>query len=198
MSPDWSAKEEPIPYAKLDDPQSLNLYAYVRNNPLTREDADGHEIKYDKNVVPPTNKKEIAVLESIDKQNGTKDVLVSSGTRDPERNAAAGGAKDSYHMKGMAADIRVPGQTPEQTAAQAVKAGATGVSTYDKSEGTPRVHVDVRPNEWNGHNGKTLKSTPEWRSNPDKVLGTTSSGNGGSGGWRQAAQTVVNFLIEHF
>ena len=26
MSPDWSAKEEPVPYAKLDDPQTLNLY----------------------------------------------------------------------------------------------------------------------------------------------------------------------------
>jgi len=42
LSPDWSAKEEPVPYAKLDDPQSLNLYTYVRNNPLTRADADGH------------------------------------------------------------------------------------------------------------------------------------------------------------
>lgn len=26
MSPDWSAREEPVPYAKLDDPQTLNLY----------------------------------------------------------------------------------------------------------------------------------------------------------------------------
>ena len=42
MSPDWSAQEEPVPYAKLDDPQSLNLYAYVYNNPLARADADGH------------------------------------------------------------------------------------------------------------------------------------------------------------
>ena len=42
MSPDWSAKVEPVPYSKLDDPQSLNLYAYVMNNPLTRADADGH------------------------------------------------------------------------------------------------------------------------------------------------------------
>ena len=42
MSPDWSAKEEPVPYAKLDDPQSLNLYSYVRNNPLSQIDADGH------------------------------------------------------------------------------------------------------------------------------------------------------------
>ena len=42
MSPDWSAKEDPVPYAQLDDPQSLNLYAYVRNNPLVHVDADGH------------------------------------------------------------------------------------------------------------------------------------------------------------
>jgi RHS repeat-associated protein len=42
LSPDWSAKEEPVPYAKLDDPQTLNLYSYVGNNPLARADADGH------------------------------------------------------------------------------------------------------------------------------------------------------------
>jgi RHS repeat-associated protein len=42
LSPDWSAKVAPIPYAKLDDPQSLNLYTYVLNNPLVLADADGH------------------------------------------------------------------------------------------------------------------------------------------------------------
>ena len=42
MSPDWSAKEEPVPYAKLDDPQTLNLYQYVGNNPLSKADKDGH------------------------------------------------------------------------------------------------------------------------------------------------------------
>ena len=42
MSPDWSAKEEPVPYAKLDNPQTLNLYGYMRNNPLGGVDQDGH------------------------------------------------------------------------------------------------------------------------------------------------------------
>lgn len=42
MSPDWSAKIEPVPYSKLDNPQSLNLYSYVLNNPLSLTDADGH------------------------------------------------------------------------------------------------------------------------------------------------------------
>ena len=42
LSPDWAAKAMPVPYAKLDNPQSLNLYAYVGNNPLIRFDVDGH------------------------------------------------------------------------------------------------------------------------------------------------------------
>ncbi|MGD0802024.1 MAG: RHS repeat-associated core domain-containing protein [Terracidiphilus sp.] len=45
MSPDWSAKVAPVPYAKLDNPQTLNLYAYVGNDPMTRFDADGHAIQ---------------------------------------------------------------------------------------------------------------------------------------------------------
>ena len=46
MSPDWAVKAEPVPYAKLDNPQSLNLYGYVENNPLSRFDADGHAIHF--------------------------------------------------------------------------------------------------------------------------------------------------------
>jgi len=44
LSPDWGEKPMAIPYAQYDDPQSLNLYGYVRNNPITGIDADGHEI----------------------------------------------------------------------------------------------------------------------------------------------------------
>ena len=44
-TPDWSAKVVPVPYAQMGDPQSLNLYAYVRNNPLIHVDVDGHEDK---------------------------------------------------------------------------------------------------------------------------------------------------------
>jgi RHS repeat-associated protein len=43
VSADWSATPVPVPYADFHDPQSLNLYAYVRNIPTTRFDLDGHE-----------------------------------------------------------------------------------------------------------------------------------------------------------
>jgi len=44
MSPDWATKPEAVPYSDLTDPQSLNLYGYVRNNPLSQVDDDGHGI----------------------------------------------------------------------------------------------------------------------------------------------------------
>jgi RHS repeat-associated protein len=43
ITPDWAAKAVAVPYADFADPQSLNLYTYVRNIPTTRYDADGHD-----------------------------------------------------------------------------------------------------------------------------------------------------------
>ena len=42
MTPDWSETPTPVPYADFSDPQTLNLYSYVRNNPLAITDPDGH------------------------------------------------------------------------------------------------------------------------------------------------------------
>jgi RHS repeat-associated protein len=35
MTPDWAAKPTSVPYAKFGDPQTLNLYSYVENEPST-------------------------------------------------------------------------------------------------------------------------------------------------------------------
>jgi RHS repeat-associated protein len=43
MTPDWAARPTAVPYAVFGDPQSLNLYGYVRNDPVSRADADGHD-----------------------------------------------------------------------------------------------------------------------------------------------------------
>ena len=42
MIPDWAGKPTAVPYANYGNPQSLNLYAYVENNPTTTGDPDGH------------------------------------------------------------------------------------------------------------------------------------------------------------
>src|SRR6185437_7258827 len=42
LSPDWDDDPDPIPYAYIGNPQSLNLYAYTGNDPLGGVDPDGH------------------------------------------------------------------------------------------------------------------------------------------------------------
>ena len=42
VTPDWAAKPVTVPYAHFGNPQSLNLYSYVNNNPTTVGDSDGH------------------------------------------------------------------------------------------------------------------------------------------------------------
>ncbi len=42
MTPDWAEKPTAVPYAMFGNPQSLNLYSYVNNNPTTTRDPDGH------------------------------------------------------------------------------------------------------------------------------------------------------------
>jgi RHS repeat-associated protein len=42
MTPDWAAKATDVPYANFGNPQSLNLYSFVENNPTTTGDPDGH------------------------------------------------------------------------------------------------------------------------------------------------------------
>jgi RHS repeat-associated protein len=44
MSPDWSKSQVAVPYADTNNPQSLNLYGYTKNDPLTHPDADGHTL----------------------------------------------------------------------------------------------------------------------------------------------------------
>lgn len=42
VTPDWSPDPVTVPFAHLDNPQTLNLYAYVDNNPINGIDMDGH------------------------------------------------------------------------------------------------------------------------------------------------------------
>jgi RHS repeat-associated protein len=42
LTPDWTETPDPIPYADLKNPQSLNLYSFGLNNPLRAADPDGH------------------------------------------------------------------------------------------------------------------------------------------------------------
>jgi RHS repeat-associated protein len=62
VSADWSPTPIPVPYADFHDPQSLNLYGFVRNVPTTRLDLDGHQ-----EARPPAEEKEAEVKSKEEK-----------------------------------------------------------------------------------------------------------------------------------
>jgi uncharacterized protein YcbK (DUF882 family) len=45
-----------------------------------------------------------------------KPITITSGYRSPKYNAKIGGVKDSQHLRGTAADIKVVGMTPKEVA----------------------------------------------------------------------------------
>jgi RHS repeat-associated protein len=150
-SPDWSTKPEAVPYATLSDPQSLNLYAYGRNNPVTNRDLDGHWCLFGHGTTcspdppPPTGKippppgapamvdmnghkvsdpKVTKALAAISIYMGSATVNVTSGDRD---FVPAGGAKNSEHLQGKAADFHVVGMTDSKADTE-LKDGASPIA----------------------------------------------------------------------
>lgn len=91
----------------------------------------------------------VARLQQIRDHFG-KAVTVNSGYRCEKHNASpqVGGAKGSRHVKGMAADIRVSGITPQEVAKYAESIGVLGIGLYDTF-----VHIDTRTAKsfWKGH-----------------------------------------------
>ena len=79
-------------------------------------------------------------LETI-RQHFGKPVTVNSGYRTPAHNAAVGGVKGSYHVKGMAADIVVQGVKSKDVAQYAESLKIGGIGWYEKSN---FVHIDTR------------------------------------------------------
>jgi RHS repeat-associated protein len=74
MTPDWAARPTAVPYAVFGDPQSLNLYAYVRNDPVSRADADGHAVQ----ALPLPGKGQVCMVpvgacDAIEQLEGYKD-----------------------------------------------------------------------------------------------------------------------------
>ncbi|MDP2123371.1 MAG: DUF882 domain-containing protein [Parvibaculum sp.] len=72
---------------------------------------------------------------------------IISGYRSPATNAQmrennAGVARKSYHMRGMAVDIRLPGRDLPRLRKVAVNIGFGGVGDYPRSD---FLHVDVGP-----------------------------------------------------
>ncbi|MBQ2274591.1 MAG: peptidoglycan-binding protein [Clostridia bacterium] len=104
----------------------------------------------------------VEVLQKIREHFGVP-VTINSAYRCEKHNKAVGGAKNSYHTKGMAADIVATGVKPLEIARYAESIGVKGIGLYDDF-----VHVDTRENKSFWYSHKEEKRTTFFDENPIK------------------------------
>ena len=78
-------------------------------------------------------------LEGLRAKLGDQPIYINSGIRSVSYNTQIGGAADSMHMYGLAADISVRNRTPNQVAEAAAVCGISGIFVY-----AGHCHVDLR------------------------------------------------------
>ena len=117
MTPDWAAKATAVPYASFGNPQTLNLYSYVQNNPLSKFDDDGHatiDIRYN-SIGPGYTHSYIVVTDT----NGSQTVFRAGPSRDASSlfitPATGGSSSQSSGSQSSASDSSnssSPGSAP--------------------------------------------------------------------------------------
>ncbi len=129
MSPDWSAKAEPVPYAKLGNPQSLNLYSYVGNNPLSRRDPDGHYTCADSAKCNSANDKAFqGRLDNLKTAQGTFKEGSSQYNQIGKILSTYGGAGDTKTADGKTVSVGFSGGANAGGVTQAIGKGTIGVT----------------------------------------------------------------------
>lgn len=79
-------------------------------------------------------------LQDVRQQLGNRSITITSWWRDPASNARVGGARNSFHLRGMAADIQVMGMPPH-IVQQRLDPTWFGGLGYGQSF----THLDTRP-----------------------------------------------------
>jgi putative chitinase len=96
------------------------------------------------------NLKRLALfLEDVKKLLGGKPIMVNSAFRSAEINKAVGSSDKSQHRRGCAADIRVPGMTPDEVVSTIIASGLPYDQVIREFDRWTHVsipnHADIQP-----------------------------------------------------
>ena len=155
-TPDWSATFEPVPYAKLDNPQTLNLYTYVANNPTTLRDPNGHCDSHTPNckklpanplaAISPQEKR--AMNDSV---QATKKATADDKKGNHHEEGGVSYTKDGVKVvapavPGKAADVKSPDVHPE-------------MNPYNAADPSKKIPGDVQADlDWHVHAAGTTET----------------------------------------
>ena len=127
----------------------INTYGYVLSDPLRNFDPDGRDVQNSRtNRSSSPNEDVMRGLECMSKCLKAT-IWLSSGHRDLQSNRDAGGEPDSYHLEGLAADVRTPPSKSKLRKA----AAECGFFVLPKDYKV-HIHIDLR-------DGRFPKSDPD-------------------------------------
>lgn len=104
LSADWSNVPAPVPYANLTNPQTLNLYSMVADDPESFADLDGHQCR-DRHEAPngPAGGADSCPMETKDENAETQNRNAANNNAAQTTNSAFQFAKDE--TIGMAKEV---------------------------------------------------------------------------------------------
>ena len=121
-----------------------------------------------------------------------KPMVLTSAYRSPAHNRRVGGAKNSYHMQGVAFDVRMENHDPHQFETAARAEGFTGFGYYPKSG---FMHIDTGPaRSWGTHWPKTATDWPEETPKKPEKLSEDKEAQAAAGA---GAAVSVGAALEH-
>jgi RHS repeat-associated protein len=145
LSPDWSKNPQGVPYADYTNPQTLNLYHYMRSNPLGGVDPDGHRCEADFDSFQTPEQRQVHPATDFDRQfgqvmKGTLE-LGAAAIAGPEVFAAAGEAETGFAaLKVGVATLGLTG-----TAVNGTADVVGGMTKTDTGEATDAVTTVTNP-----------------------------------------------------
>lgn len=105
----------------------------------------------------------VAFLQKI-RDHFNAPVIINSAYRCTKHNSKIGGASNSKHLYGQAADIKVDGVKPLKVAQYAESIGVKGIGQYENF-----VHIDTRQNKfyWYGNEQKQKSTFGKYEDTPE-------------------------------
>jgi RHS repeat-associated protein len=171
LTPDWEALPGPVAWANFENPQSLNRYNYVLNNPTSLADPDGHD----------------CVVQSRTGTN-TENVSVSSGNCD---NVKVGDGQSKTYVPGTVTGVRAgqDGRSIDISYRPYDSPDATGVQNANAA---PIPNSTATAYYW-GNNAQGYRTLSQ-ASTVTNGLAWATLGVVGANGVMMLAEPVANFL----
>jgi RHS repeat-associated protein len=153
LSADWSAVPAPVPYANLTNPQTLNLYSMVGDDPETFADLDAHDgWDYTWGVLNALASNFVSTQRV---ENGNSDVKSGQALGDALSFTVGGAVAITTVVGSVTADVGSGGAALVLTPAEALVATTAANGALQGGKNLLKSSVE------NGSSGKPYENTPE-------------------------------------